>query len=555
MSARILVAAAFVAAVAIAPDAHAMGAVLTSPPGASSPVSVRIAVAGASGRTARWGSVEVRGSATKFAWLLPARTGAFVDLASDAWLEALGAATAPRVVPPNVTPPCGIPGGDEVDGDFTHTVTAAPDAVAVAPDRASLDTVLAGWGLAVTSDVAPPLDAALASGSSVVALLYSTPSADVVTRTVRIVDDSPETIPLGLVAAGSSPLDVTAYAFVAGGAALTSATAVTMDPAAILWRNDGTSTYASARDALLASTPGSWLFETGGQQAIFDSATVPGGDIVPPLAITYFFRAASYADATDAPDTCAQSADSWQSSAATLAPACPAGALARVGQATCAETVGTGEIDPSVLRCGGTADDLALALSGLTPGSTWITRVRSALAPSSFGKDVPIVPSQSSAPYGPVVTASAYAETCPSSSGSGGGSSSGGSSGTGGSGGSGSGSSGGPAQDPGTDPGSDPGGASDVAAAAAASDIASAASDGCSGSSSDGSGDSCSGNTTSSSDGTDSSSGCSGSSSSSDSSSSSCDVSTRRHNPTSRLGLLLVALAALVRRRARTSAD
>ena len=524
-----------------------MGAVISSPPGASSTVSVRTAVAGASGRTARWASVEVRGTATEFVWILPARTGAFVDLASDAWLEALGAATAPRVVPPNVTPPCGIAGGDEVDGDFTHATTAAPEAVAVVADRASLDASLAGWGFAVTSDIAPALDAALASGDALVALRYSAPSADVVTRTVRIVDDSAESISLELVGAGTSPVTVTAYAFVPGSATLGSATAVEMDPASILWRSNGTSTYTSARDALLAANPGAWLFETGGHDALFDAAAVPGGDKVSALATTYFSRASSYADATDAPDSCTQGAATWKSSASTVSAACPPGALARVGHAACAEVVGAGEIDPAFFRCGGIADDLAVALSGLAPGSTWITRVRGTLAPSSFGPDAPVAAGPALAAYGPVVTASGYAEPCVYSAGSGGTSSTPVIYGGGGGGGSSSGSA--------SDPGGDPGAAVDNAAVAA--DVATAVVDGCSGSSSSdpGSTDSCSGNTTGSSDpsSTDSSSGSCGGSSPTDGSSSSsgCDVSTRRHNPTSRLGLFLVALAALARRRAR----
>jgi len=536
VSARIVLATCIAASLALAPDAHAMGAVISSPPGASSTVSVRTAVAGASGRTARWASVEVRGSATKFVWILPARTGAFVDLASDAWLEALAAATAPRVVPPNVAPPCGIPGGDEVDGDFTHTVTAAPEDVAVAGDRASLDALLAGWGLEVTRDVAPALDASLAAGDSLVALLYAAPSAHVVTRTVRIVDDSPESIALGLVGSSTSPIAVTAYAFAPGGVSLAAASAVAIDPASILWRSDGTSTYAGARDQLLVANPGAWLFETGGHDTLFEASAVPGGDTVPALVSTYFFRASSYADATEAPSGCAQAASSWESSAATVASACPQGALAQVGQAGCAEVIGAGQIDPGSFRCGGVADDLAVALSGLAPSGTWVTRTLSTIAPSSFGQDVAVTPAATAPAYGPVVTASGYAEPC-AYAGSSGSSSPSSGGGGGGGGGNGGGSSSGAS--PG-DPGGDPGGA--VAVASAATDVASAASDSCDSSSSGdpSSSDSCSGSSTDP--------------GSSDSSSSGCDVSTRRHSPTSRLGLLLVALAAVARRRGRRKA-
>ena len=70
------------------------------------------------------------------------KPNAFVDLTSDAWLESLEDATAPRVVPPDVSPPCGA-GGVEVDGELSHVVTTVPDSVATAADVAALGDTLA----------------------------------------------------------------------------------------------------------------------------------------------------------------------------------------------------------------------------------------------------------------------------------------------------------------------------------------------------------------------------------------------------------------------------
>jgi hypothetical protein len=486
----------------------------------------------------------VRGTAAQFAWLLPVRAGAFVDTASDAWLEALAAATTPRVVPPDPTPPCGIPGGAEVEGSFTHALTTPPESMAVAADMVSLQAALASWGLVMTTDVAQGMAAAFAAGDSVVALQFAAATGDVVTRTVRVVDDSPESFSLSLLGGGAQPVDVTAYAFTTGASALGSGPPVAMDPMAILWTSAGTSTYATASAEALAASPGAWLFESMGPAPLFDSIPVANSDPIPSATTTYFYRASAYDDASESPATCADTASAWATSDATVATACPAGSLARVGDPTCQELVGAGQLDPSALRCGGIADDLAIALSGLAPASTWITRARSAIAAEAPGEDSTVVASPGPSAFGPVVTASGYAETCedagtaaapsappdPGFSGSGSGGSAG----------------------PGSDPGPTAGAAAAVQATGAAANVAVAASDGCGGDSSDSSDDdSCSGDSSEPTD--DSGSGCSGGGGGD--SSDDCTMSRHRKSRTSRVALVLVALAAMARRRRRAQRE
>jgi hypothetical protein len=429
------------AAIAVfAPDARAMGALLTSPPGAASAAEVHIALAtagtaapssdsgdGAMTRTTRWASLRVHGAATAFAWVLPVRAGAWVDLASEGWLEALEEATAPRVVPPDVSPPCGIAGGVEVEGDVSHAATLVPDAVVVAPDGVTLAMGLASWGLAVPRDLAAAIDAAVAGGDAFLALhftapLGSTPAPDLRTHTVRITEDEPAPMSssvagLSLSGGDGTSLAVTAHG-VAGGPVtwLSSAgTPPALPPSSILWQPDGTSTYAAARDALLQDLPGSWLEETSGHRILFQAVPVPGHPSVPALAGAYFARARMYGDAADDPDTCEARALAVATSASTVALACLPGALAMVGSpGPCREVVGAGEIAPDVLRCGGIADDLALALSGLAPGGAYLTRARSVIPVGVFGRDEPLQPAQPStiSPRGPVVTAGGYTLTC-----------------------------------------------------------------------------------------------------------------------------------------------
>ncbi len=515
-----------------------MGAIVSSPPGASSTTEVRVAVSSTGARTSRWVSLRVHGNATAFAWVVPVKPSAFVDLTSDAWLESLEDATAPRVVPPDVTPACGT-GGVEVDGTLSHVVTTVPDSVATAADVATLGNTLAGWGITVTGDLAPLLDAAGADGDSFVALLYSTASPDVVTRTVRIVDTSPATIPLALTSASSSTVTVTAYAFTTGSVSLGTAPALAVDPTMLLWQADDTSTYVPVRNTLLSTNPGAWLVETAGHPELFDGELVPGSSAIAALAPTYFSRAWTYGDASGAPSACSAAASAIATSLSPVGIACAAGGLARVGSASCVEAPADGDVPPDDLRCGGISDDLAIALSGMAPAGAWLTRARSVLSPGSFGADTSLSPdSNASSATGPVITCSGYDETCGQGSGSGGAPPPSGGSTS---------SSGGAASGGGS---SDPGSGGNVASTVgnvvgAALDASSSTDDGCGGDSSEDSGDSCS----SDGGGGDSAGGdgCSGDSSPD------CTLARPRgrHAPTSRILLLVVALAAVARRRGR----
>src|SRR5262245_3349549 len=45
-------------------------------------------------RTILWDQIQYSGSPTGFAWVLPVKSGATIELSSDAWFEALDAATS-----------------------------------------------------------------------------------------------------------------------------------------------------------------------------------------------------------------------------------------------------------------------------------------------------------------------------------------------------------------------------------------------------------------------------------------------------------------------------
>src|SRR5690349_5529128 len=61
-------------------------------------------------QTVLWDQIKYAGKPTDFAWVLPVKAGAYIETASDAWFEALDAATSTRVVPPQLN--CVFQGGD-----------------------------------------------------------------------------------------------------------------------------------------------------------------------------------------------------------------------------------------------------------------------------------------------------------------------------------------------------------------------------------------------------------------------------------------------------------
>jgi hypothetical protein len=465
-------------------------------------------------------------------------------------MEALELATAPRIVPPAAPPPCGQNGGIDVQGGFAHVGTVGPTSITVAPDGASLSIVLAMEGFTPTPDLASALAAAALPGTAFLVLDFVNPPADAVTRTLRVVDGSPADVTLSLLQGALPSTTVTAYLFSPAGAVVSG---VPFAPASvpILWTGYGTSNYAALAAQELYAAPGSWVVDTSSHGVLFDTTTVPGGQIIPALEAAYFSRAGTYGDVPD-PTTCLTTAPQVASASSSEALACPAGALARVAAGGCEETVAPGDVDPALLRCGGIADDLAVALSGLPPRSAWVTRARTVILGGSFGADHEVQAGPSST-LGPVFTAASYALSCSASttSTSTGGNPSPGATGT-------------------SSAASSSGSSADMAAGNAAGDILSgvadsaASSDGCS----CGSGDSSSSDDSCNSDSSDSSGGCGGDGSSSDGGCSgdsgggdscgggSSDCTTaqrgpRRRSSASRVLLALVLGAAVVRRRTR----
>ena len=87
----------------VASDAHACGGCFHPPESDSTVVTGhRMALSVSTERTVLWDQIEYAGDPEEFAWVLPIKPGATLELGADAFFEALDAATTTNVVPPSI---------------------------------------------------------------------------------------------------------------------------------------------------------------------------------------------------------------------------------------------------------------------------------------------------------------------------------------------------------------------------------------------------------------------------------------------------------------------
>jgi hypothetical protein len=384
-------------------EAAAMGAVVTTAGETVSIAREREAVSVANGYTTRWAQISTTPSASGFGWLVPLAPGARVDLADDAWLDALDAATSPVVVAPTGAAPCPVSTTPDVLPPGTSPLSLIPAQVGLARNLASLDSITTTAGWVITADVAKELQQVFAGGDSVLVLGYGASSLP--TRTLRIVDTAPASIGLPL---GGSNAGAIVTAFVLGGSAVApSAPVVTIPSSEVLWLTGGESSYAA--DIASALTPGAWLLEVDEASSFFVPTAVPSSAPLPSVLSSYYSLARAYGETAMSPESCLASAESLAGAAPSFSSLCAPGALAVVpglGPCIAPQPADTPAMD---LVCG-TAIDAALAVGTLLPEGVWVSRM-TAIVTNAVVSDVPLVTSPA-APSSPVLVASGYALTC-----------------------------------------------------------------------------------------------------------------------------------------------
>ena len=377
--------------------ARAAGAWISS--GSLEPIEQRVAVAVGPDRTTLWTSLRFDAAAGAVGIIVPAPPGSSLDFSSDAWFEALEVATAPRVFPPaDESPYCPGQSGPaavfDIAGQVAHTKSLPVDDVAVLDDAGAVALWAAKSGLDLTPALATSLGAL--GGVRFVAVRFVAEGGPAITRTIRVaMPGAAPLLPLALTRAGATPLLVTSFTIGAGRAAAAGSVDAAISPSDLAWDAKAKkSNYLDARAALLAAEGSSAsLTECAGAAPLATNVSIADGTAsIDGLVTAFFERASAYGDGQADPTSCIASAAVALTSSSPVAASCPRADLGVVDPApSCVETVPIGGVDPAKLRCGGVADDLAVALSGLYPTGAWITRQSSQLPAGKAGVDWPLV--------------------------------------------------------------------------------------------------------------------------------------------------------------------
>ncbi len=372
------------------------------PSGVTTPLEQRLAVAVGPSRTTIWTSLRVDAAPGPLGVVIPVPPGATLDHSSDAWLEALDAATAPRVFPPVGSslvcpgaPPNPTANPFHVTSDLGKTSSVTPAESKVLSDVAAVYA----WANSHNFIVSAELDQALMAfaGARFFVELFNAPGGPFVTSTLRVVMPSPSAdayLPLTLTQAAGADLRVTTWFVGAGRATLTGTTPIKLHLENLSWNaNSQDSSYVDLRASeLVAAGSSAVLTESASHDALVKNVSIANGTgAITGVVTGYFQRAASYLDGDANFEPCITNAAVALDSSLNVAESCPRADLGVIdGSPTCVEAPAGSQVDPDKLRCGVRADDLAIAMSGLQPGNTWLTRTTMILGKGSSGQTWPI---------------------------------------------------------------------------------------------------------------------------------------------------------------------
>ena len=372
--------AALVGTLALAGPAQGAGRVLAQSGSGIEPLSARVAESVSPSWSTYWVSVRIDGGAGRFALVVPVPAGTAVDPSLDAWLEALDAATAPRIRPPKGILACGATTQASLeDTKVPHVGSLPPSQVAVLGSVAQVSAFAQKLSLDFSADDAAELSKH--AGLSFVGVVYETSGGGATTETLRFA--LPAGVPelaLGLLGSASAP-EVVLWTIGEGRARVVGAEEIESGDLGVTWAVlQGASNYGARRQQVLSDKQGAaWLLEGSGSTPLYVWNVLPSGlGTIPPAVREYFDLAQAQGANVGATEGCL--APVWDSRAqgklgARVSRACAPGLLAQVpgGPGACDEAPGPGEVAAAALRCGD-ADDLAFAFSGLVASDARVTR-------------------------------------------------------------------------------------------------------------------------------------------------------------------------------------
>ncbi|MFO0551064.1 MAG: DUF2330 domain-containing protein [Polyangiaceae bacterium] len=370
-------------------DARAEGTL--SPTGANVvPVQQRFAIATSTARTTTFSELKLTSDAGLVAIVVPVPTGASLDWSSRAFFEALEESTAPRVIATDpIAARCASSDDSavaSVEADLDDIDPIEPVEVAILDDAAAVTA----WATARNLEVSLALETAMATRplDRFFVALYQPGNEIVRTKTLRVVYPSTDNrVPLVFTLAGPSDVDVTTWTIGAQRASV-SGTNVDLDLSTLsLDVGHQTSNYQSILHDTLAGAD-SIVFQMSSHQSLRDQlSAVDDGPLIQGFIHSYFERGALYGEAPDTPSSCTQASSVILSQSARVGVACPRTALGVVGgDPSCtADVTQPGEVDPALLRCGSSLDDLAVMLSSFEPDEARVTRYATVVKAGAAG--------------------------------------------------------------------------------------------------------------------------------------------------------------------------
>jgi hypothetical protein len=341
-----------------------------------------------------WDQIEYSGSPSDFAWVLPVHAGAKIELSHDEFFAALDALSNPVITGP--TPNCGSGAGPGLgcgssasaggNSGFAPGVAAGNgDGVQVLSQgvvgpyqqvtlQSSNPNALYDWLTANSYDVPsamrPVIDAYVSAGFDFIALRLAPGKGVQAMQPVRVVTPGAGlSLPLRMVAAGvGANVGVTLYVIGDGRYQAQSFPNGTVDDSQLVWLHaQGQSNYETIAEQIMQGGGGrTWLTELAQPTSLQGS---PGQ-----LSTDGYFCGSSGTGGGGVTAN-GQSLPDLYYAQCLCSGVCPESPDASD------DASGTSTPDASCDTCAG-FDDLTVAMTGLDPSSTWLTRMR-AILPSS----------------------------------------------------------------------------------------------------------------------------------------------------------------------------
>lgn len=413
-------------------EADACGACIPPPSVNTVVTGHRMALSISPKQTVLWDQIEYSGAPESFAWVLPVKPGAIIQLSSDAWFDTLDAATNTQIFQPQIScvnggggPSFGCGYAEDAAGrafDSPESAGGQGPAVTVVSRGSvgpystvtlstdtpgALNTWLTENGFALDPSTQPVVDKYIAEGFDFIALKLL-PGADVqAMKPVRVLQQGANpTLPLRMVAIGTGAnVALSLFLISEGRWEAKNFGNVVVPSNLISWDfKDDSSNYTALREKVLEGNNGAtWLTSFAFQGGLLGQLEgLPGFGIrtygnagAPVLADTiasaYVRQALNNGQLAN--EECISQFANIATSSLMVTNPCPLDKP--FADASC-KPAESGAIDARSLVCGlleaEPLDDVAVALNGLHPKDVWLTRIEANLPRTALGEDLLVQP-------------------------------------------------------------------------------------------------------------------------------------------------------------------